>query len=1091
MNKTLLFCFAIAASFSPFAQKNKAKPETVVKSPLEGKTNGLQFRLVGPALTSGRVSDFAVHPKNHDVWYVAAASGGVWKTTNHGTTFSPIFDGYGSFSTACVELAPSNPNTVWVGTGENNNQRSVAYGDGVYKSLDGGISFTNMGLKNTEHIGNIIIHPEDENTVWVAAYGPVWSAGGERGVYKTTDGGKTWNRTLFVSDETGISEIAIDPKNPKILYAAAHQRRRHEWTYVGGGPESTIYKSTDGGETWREINAGLPKKLMGRIGIAVSPADENIVYAIIEARDDKGGFFRSTNKGENWSKMSGHNTSGNYYQEIMCDPFNKDKVFSMDTWLQHTEDGGKTFKETGEDKKHVDNHAIWIDPNNTDHWLVGCDGGIYETYNHAKDWKYYDNLPIIQFYKVATDNALPFYNIYGGTQDNNSMGGPSATINNAGILNSDWYITNGGDGFESAIDPLDPNISYAQAQYGWLVRYNKLTGEKTPIQPMEKKGEAAYRWNWDAPLLISPHDPKTLYFAANRVFKSTNRGDDWQTISPDLSQQMDRNKLKVMGQVWTMDAVMKNASTTIYGNVVALDESPLKKGLLYAGTDDGLVQISEDGVNWSKQNVFVGVPANTRVNQIHASPTDENIVYATFNNQRSGDFKPYVLKSVNKGKTWTSISGNLPERGSAYTIRQDHMDPNLLFVGTEFGCYFSNDGGKVWNKLNGLPTIAVYDIDIQKRENDLVVATFGRGFYVLDNYAPLRSMNSEVLDKKAHLFPVKDALLYVPSAPLGLTGTGSQGADLWNADNPTFGATFTLYLKDEYKTLSDIRKADEKKKEENKEDVFYPSMEDIRKEKLDEKAKLIWIIRDASGKEMKRIQTSPSTGTSRVTWDLYKETTSPITLQKKTPGRYEDYDRGFMVTEGDYTVEVSLIKNGIVEPLVEKTAFKVKALHKNNLEPVNEAELNAFRATIADFSRKVSGTNRLLGETSEKLNYMKEAIQNYPNADLSLMKEVVEIQTLLRECSKALYGDGVPASMEMETLPSINSRLGTTEYQLSGNSRGVTQTQKDNFALVQEEYAPMRAKLDEAILRVKNLQEKLALIPIPYTKGGDQNWKDQ
>src|SRR3989338_3689630 len=586
MKKTLQLAAIALISFSAMAQK---KPASTTSAPFDASTVGaLNFRLVGPALTSGRISDLAIHPKNQDVWYISAASGGVWKTTNHGTTFSQIFDNYGSFSIGCVELAPTNPNTVWVGTGENNNQRSVSYGDGVYKSLDGGKSFTNMGLKTSEHIGNIIIHPTDENTVWVAAYGPVWSAGGERGVYKTTDGGKTW----------------------------------------------------------REINSGLPKGEMGRIGISVSPADENYIYAIIEARDDKGGFFRSTNKGESWSKMSGYNTSGNYYQEIICDNTNRDKVFAMDTWLHHTTDGGKTFVLTGEDFKHVDNHAIWVDPQNPDHWLVGCDGGLYETYNHAKDWKYFANLPLIQFYKVATDNATPFYNIYGGTQDNNSMGGPSASINNAGVLNSDWFITNGGDGFESAIDPTDPNIVYAQSQYGGLVRYDKSSGEKISIQPLPGKGEAGHRWNWDAPLLVSPHDHKTLYFAANKVFKTTNQGDDWTTISPDLSQQMDRNKLKVMGQVWSIDAVMKNASTTIYGNIVALDESPKKKGLLYAGTDDGLVQVSDnDGQSWSKSQTFPGVPANTRVNMLTASLFNENEVYAVFNNHRSGDFKPYVFKS--------------------------------------------------------------------------------------------------------------------------------------------------------------------------------------------------------------------------------------------------------------------------------------------------------------------------------------------------------------------------------------------------------------------------------------------------------------
>lgn len=1086
MKKLYISILAISLVIPSIAQKKDTK--SIAPTPLfdASTVGGLNFRMVGPALTSGRVSDIAIHPKNADKWYVAAASGGVWLTTNHGTSFSPIFDNYGSFSIACVELAPSNPNTVWVGTGENNNQRSVAYGDGVYKSVDGGKSFTNMGLKTSEHIGNIIIHPSNEDIIWVAAYGPVWSSGGERGVYKSVDGGKTWERTLFVSDETGISEIAIDPTNPDILYASAHQRRRHEWTYIGGGPESALYKSTDGGKTWREISSGLPKGLMGRIGIAVSPADANYVFAIVEGRDDKGGFYRSTNKGESWSKMSSFSTSGNYYQEIICDPYDKNKIFAMDTYLHHTEDGGKNFKATGEHQKHVDNHAMWIDPNNTEHWIVGCDGGIYETYNAAQQWKYYSNLPIIQFYKTVTDNASPFYNIYGGTQDNNSMGGPAATNNIAGILNSDWFITNGGDGFESATDPTDPNIAYAQAQYGWLVRHDKASGEKVYIQPMPGKGEAAYRWNWDAPLLVSPHDHKTLYFAANKVFKTSNRGDDWTTISPDLSAQIDRNKLKVMGQVWSIDAVMKNASTTIYGNIVALDESPKKKGLLYAGTDDGLIQISDnDGQSWMKVSTFTGIPTNTRVNMLTASLHDENIVFAVFNNHRSGDFKPYLMKSSDKGKTWVSIASNLPERGSVYCIKQDHVDPNLLFVGTEFGAYFSNDGGRAWTKLDGLPTIAVYDLDIQKRENDLVAATFGRGFYVLDNYSPLRELKKENLDKKAYLFPVKDALLYVQADPLGLEGTGFQGANLWASSNPEFGATFSLFIKDEYKSLKSIRQEKEKALEKDKKDVVYPSFDELRKEVQDEDAKLVWIIRDAKGTEVRRLTSSPAKGITRLTWNLRGESTNPV-----NPKATANKNNGFLVQAGVYSIEVILLKNGTLEQLVPKMNFKVNALNNQTLVATNTEELNAFRNEVAELNRSVSGASRLMSESKEKLEAMQHALVTYPNTDLKLLEETRALRLIYDECSIALWGDGLKTSKEVETVPSITGRLGLVEYMLSDNTTGVTKSQRTNKAIAQEEYLEFRKKMDAMIVCLKALEDQLEKASIPYIKGKDESWKE-
>ena len=1075
-------------SLQSMAQKKITTKDSSLLNP--SVVSGLNFRLVGPSLTSGRVADIAIDINNTNVWYVAAASGGVWKTTNHGTTFNPIFDNYGSFSIGCVKLAPSDANTVWVGTGENNNQRSVAYGDGIYKSTDGGKSFKNMGLKNSEHIGNIVIHPTDENTLWVAAYGPLWKSGGERGIYKTTNGGKNWERVLYISEETGFAEIMIDPKNPTILYATSHQRRRHEWTYIGGGSESSVYKTTDGGKTWQQIINGLPQGEMGRIGIAVSPVNENYLYAIVEAKYDKGGFFKSINKGASWEKMSSYNTSGNYYQEISCDPKNRDKVFVMDTWLHHTNDGGKTFVSTGEDLKHVDNHCIWVEPSNTDHWIVGCDGGIYETYNHAKDWKYYANLPITQFYKVATDNVFPFYTIYGGTQDNNSMGGPSATINNAGILNSDWFITCGGDGFESAINPTNPNIVFSQSQYGGLVRYDKVTGEKISIQPLPGKGEAAYRWNWDAPLLVSPHDHHTLYFAANKVFQSQNDGDDWKLISNDLTQQIDRNKLKVMGQVWSIDAVMKNQSTTIYGNIIALDESPKKKGLLYAGTDDGLIQISENtGATWTKIETFIGVPKNTRVNMISASLFDENEVFAVFNNHRSGDFKPYVLKSIDKGKTWVNITGNLPIRGSVYCIKQDFEDSNLLFVGTEFGAYFTNDGGKNWVKLNGLPTIAVYDFDIQKRENDLVAATFGRGFYVLDNYSPLRQLKKETLSQRAFLFPVKEALLYVPSSPLGLTGTGSQGADLWAAQNPMFGAVFSLYMKDEFKSLKSIRQEKQEQLEKEKKDNNYPSFDELRKEEQEETSQLVWVIKDTTGKELKRITSSPAKGINRINWNLRMETTSPLNPNKPKPGRYEISDDGHLVMPGKYTVEIYLLKNGVAEKIISETAFKIKSLNSQLKNYKANLELTNFKNEVAELNRSMSGSERLMNEYKEKMEYIKLALTTYPNTDMKLLENVRNIKLALQECEILFYGDGIKASKEFETPPSFANRLGNVTYQLYESTAGVTTTQKENISIVREEYQLFRTKLDLIIAQLKTIEQTLDSSKIPYIKGKDEKWK--
>lgn len=1072
----------IGILFPIFGISQKKNTDKIpVKLPYEENTiSALSFRMVGPALTSGRVVDLAIHPGNKDRWLVAAASGGVWLTANHGITFTPVFDSYGSYSIGCVEIAPSNPKVVWVGTGENNNQRSVSYGDGVYKSEDGGHTYKNMGLKTSEHIGSIVIHPTNENVLWVAAYGPLWSKGGERGVYKSIDGGKTWKRTLFISEETGIAEVHLDPNNPEVLYASAHQRRRHEWTYVGGGPESALYKSTDGGETWREISNGLPKGDMGRIGLALAPSDPSWVYAIVEARYDKGGVYLSTNFGESWKKQGSFSTSGNYYQEIFCDPLNKRKVFAMDTYLHHSEDAGVTFKPTGESNKHVDNHVIWIDPNNTDHWIAGCDGGIYETYTHGKEWRFYDNLPIIQFYKVTVDNDYPFYHIYGGTQDNNSLGGPSGTTHVSGILNTDWFITNGGDGFESATDWSNSNITYAEAQYGWLVRYDKSSGEKVPIQPIPAKGQPGYRWNWDAPLLVSRHDASTLYFAANKVFKSSNRGDDWTEISPDLTRQLDRNKLPVMGQVWSIDAVMKNASTTVYGNIIALDESPVKKGLLFAGTDDGLIQVSsDDGANWKKIEAVPGVPNQTRVNMVTASKFDERVVYAAFNNQRNGDFKPYLFKSSDYGTTWVSISNNLPERGTVYCIKQDFKNPSLLFVGTEFGAFFSSDEGQNWTKLSGLPTVAVYDLEIQERENDLVAATFGRGFYVLDNYSPLRELSKQNLDKKAYMFPTEDALLYIQSDPLGLEGTGFQGHNLWSATNPSFGATFQLHLKNVPKKLKDVRVEKEKTLEKEKKEILYPSMAELRKEQLEQAPILVWRISNAMGKEVKRFTTVPAKGISRVTWNLRANSTTNA----------KGGSNGFLVPEGDYRLEVFLVKNDSIDTLIHNHSFKIKALNNQTLVAKDPVALDVFRKNLAEINRKVQGTKELLGEFESQVTLLESVVLNYPGTNLLWVSAIRGLKLSLDSTKVLMYGDQLLSKHEFESAPSLSGRLEMVEYMLYNNTSGYTKSQEKHIQWVEEEYLEIQKRVKSMLLTLEQIEEELSKSSIPYTKNRGLKWR--
>ncbi|MEL6795370.1 MAG: glycosyl hydrolase, partial [Planctomycetota bacterium] len=794
---------------------------------------GLALRSIGPALMSGRVADLAVHPDDQSTWYVAVGSGNLWKTTNAGTTWNPIFDDQGSYSIGCVTLDPNNPETVWVGTGEDVSGRHVGYGDGVYRSRDGGKSWENLGLKDSEHIGMIVVDPRDSDTVYVAAEGPLWSPGGDRGLYKTTDGGANWELILSAGEYTGVNELHLDPRDPDVIYAITHQRFRNVAALINGGPESGIHKSTDGGETWRELTSGIPAEDKGKIGLAVSPINPDIVYATIELAHREGGFYRSADGGESWTKGADYISGGtgpHYYQELYACPHQLDRVYQMDVRLHVTEDGGKTFRSIGSPHKHVDNHAMAFDPNDPDYLLVGCDGGLYQSWDLGATWKYTANLPITQFYKVAVDYDEPFYNVVGGTQDNATQHGPSRTDNIHGIRNSDWMITVFGDGHQPAIDPTNPDIIYSQWQQGNLVRHDRTTGEIVYIQPQPAEDEETDRFNWDAPILISPHNPETLYFASQRVWRSDDRGETWTAISEDLSRGLDRLEQPMMRRVWSFDAIWDLYAMSKYGTVTSLSESPIEAGLIYAGTDDGLVHVTEDGGRtWREAGALPGVPEFSFVNDIKADLHDANTVYICLDNHKAGDFAPYVLMSNDRGATWSSITGDLPERHLAWRLVQDHVKPELLFLGTEFGVFFSVDRGEQWIKLaGGVPNIPFRDLAIQTRENDLVGATFGRGFYVLDDYSALREISEESLDQSAELFPVRDAWWYIPRRTLGYGRKASQGHAFYVAPNPPFGATFTYYLKEDLQTRKQVRTESEKELAEAGGDTPYPGWDALR-----------------------------------------------------------------------------------------------------------------------------------------------------------------------------------------------------------------------------------------------------------------------
>jgi photosystem II stability/assembly factor-like uncharacterized protein len=1070
------------------AQKKKEtskEPEKKEEGSLSATFSGLSFRSIGPAWASGRISDFAVNPYNHSEIYAAVSAGNIWKTTNNGTTWSPVFDKYGAYSIGCLKMDPENPHVIWAGTGENNHQRQLGYGDGVYKSEDGGASWKNMGLKESRHIGMIEIDPRNTDVVYVAAEGSIWGPGGDRGLYKTSDGGKTWIKSLDISENTGINNIVLDPRNPDILYATSEQRRRHVFTKIGGGPESAVYKSKDAGKTWDKIMNGLPSVHIGGMGLAISPVNPDVLYIIMEAAGESGGFYRSVNRGASWEKMGPYTSSGQYYNEIFCDPENVDKVYSVETVSKVTVDAGKTWNTVGNNERHVDDHAMWIDPNDTKHIYIGGDGGIYETYDEGKTYIFKSNLPVTQFYRVNVDNAFPFYNIYGGTQDNNSMVGPSRNINRDGVVNDDWVVTMGGDGFWVAIDPVDENIVFTEYQYGNAFLWDKKSEEAVSIKPVPRKGEQTYRWYWDAPLIISPHKRERIYMAANKVFRSENRGRSWEVISEDITRNEDRNKFKVMGKYWSADAVAKDVSTSLWGLVVSLAESKIKEDLIYAGTDDGVIAVTENGgKNWTRITTFPGIPEYTYVSDLLPDKFNENIVYASFNNMLNDDFKPYVLKSTDKGKTWTSITNKLPANGTIHSIEQDYVNPNLLFAGSEFGFYFSIDGGNEWIEFkSGLPTISVKDIALQERESDLVLGTFGRGFYVLDDYTPLRNFNKDILNKDGYLFPVKDAKMYVQSS-----GFDNQGSTYFKAPNPEFGATITYFIKEVPKSAKDIRQEKEKTLFEKGDPIPQPSVNELNAEEKETKPYLVFTITDENNNIVKRLYKSASKGVSRVTWNFTYESISPITAIKFEPvstGEGRRGGGGIQAMPGTYKVAMALVAKGETRELAAAVPFVSKPLGIASFPATDLNSKYGWLKEMSDFSRNMYGAFSLTGELLKKINAVRQAIHQTPGATSNIIKEGERINMELDNLIFQIEGPQAKASQE-EVPPMempLAQRLNEMANASYGTSGDISVIAKEQLDILKVEFPPILERIKKISLDLQQLDKQLDAIKAPWTPG--------
>jgi photosystem II stability/assembly factor-like uncharacterized protein len=804
---------------------------------------GIKFREIGPAVMGGRIDDFAVVESNPDIIYVGTASGGVFKSVNGGITWEPIFDDQPVSTIGDITLAPSDPSIVWVGSGEANNRQSSSWGNGVYKSTDAGKTWTHTGLDKTMHIARIVISPSDSNVVYVAAVGNLWGASKDRGVYKTTDGGKTWTNVLFVNEDTGITDIVMDPASPGTLIAAAYQRRRTVFGYNGSGPGSALYKTTDGGATWKKLEKGLPWdpdakkadtdeeaiKQTGRIGVDMYRRNPNIVYAVIE--NAEGGTFRSEDKGETWTKMSATDPRGSYYSQIRIDPSNDQRIWVCGAQMYASDDGGRTFKTNVVQRIHGDYHALWIDPNDSNLMLAGSDGGIHISRDRGKSWDFVNTIPLGQFYEIGLDMQRP-YHICGGLQDNNVWCGPSASFDNRGISNGEWFTVGGGDGFYAQIDPNDPNTVYTESQDGNVLRRNLKTHESRSIRPLAPESER-YRFEWNSPLVISKFDSNTIYYGGNYLFKSTNRGDDWTRLGGDLTNGQERDKLAIMGRVPDKYTMSRNDGVQAWPALTTISESPINKDVLWAGTDDGNLQVTRDGgKTWKNVADRVkGVPKGTYVSRIVASSRNEGTAYATFDGHRSSDFNVYVFVTSDFGESWKPIRNGIgDDAGTLHVIREDPRNANMLWAGTERGLYMSNDLGAHWTRLKlNLPIVPVDDIAIHPRDNDLVLATHGRSIWILDDLTPLQQWTDAIGNEDLHIFDVRPAIEWRI-----FNRGGNTGHQIFLGPNPSLGATVTYFLK---------AKPDAK-----------------------EKAKVT--VTDKSGKLIREIDGTKDVGVNRVTWDM-------------------------------------------------------------------------------------------------------------------------------------------------------------------------------------------------------------------------------
>ncbi len=990
----------------------------------------LEFRNIGPAITGGRIVEFAVVEATPAIIYAATASGGAFKTTNGGTTWEPVFEKEHTVSIGAIAVSQQNPNLVWIGTGEANSIRSSSWGDGVYKSVNGGRTWTQMGLPKSQHVGRIVIHPSKPDTVYVAALGALWGSNEERGLYKTSDGGESWVKVLGISEYTGVVDVAMDPRDPETLYAAAFQRERRYYSFLGGGPEGGVFKSTDGAVTWAKLETGLPGGAVGRIGLAVCRSQPDRIYAAVVGPE--GGIFRSDDRGASWEKRSDEISTHWFYGQIVCDPRDPERLFVPMTRHYVSVDGGRSFRDDfARAGVHADHHTIWINPNDTSHMVLGTDGGIYISRDSGAHWDFQDHLSITQFYTVGVDMQEPFYFVYGGTQDNSSFGGPSGTRSSDGIVNADWSMTVGGDGFYVQVDPTDHTTVYTESQYGNVFRFDTRTGERRSIQPQPRRGEK-FRWNWSAPILLSPHDPSTIYIGANYLFKSANRGDAWTRISPDLSRQIDEWTLPLQGVVQPADAIDLHASTADYGNITSIAESPLRAGLLAVGTDDGLVQITRDGgKTWVKRDAFPGVPEQTRVSRVILSSAAEGTVYAAFDGHQDNNFKPYVLKSTDYGQSWTSIASNLPDHGPVHVIVEHFRTPKLLFAGTEFGVFFTLDGGGRWLQLkNNLPTVAVHDIVVHPRENDLVLATHGRGFWILDDITALERMAADAA-AASRLFPVRRAWQF-QRAVRGRNATGQQR---FIGPNPPEGAILTYFARAGDRVSLDVL--------------------------------------DHDGTPIRRVVTNtaaPHTGVHRAVWDLRS---APPAQAGGGPSR----DRGAFVLPGTYEARLRV---GSEE---HRESVQVVGDPLITLSDADRRTRQSTLTTLAELQAAAAAATSVIDRLGADLRMVRAAMAAVPSLSEALLEEHQALSGKLAEITTVFRGEPARGIALTPGPPALAQQVAQLHSQVEASTALPTEEQRRLTAESQDIMKQQIERLNELSRALAALNEKLDAADVPWTAG--------